>query len=216
MVMRHMLYIESRAPGVLAVNGQFCGPLDGGGQAFPMSRDAEVYVQLFPFSRSAPPLTAALVMDAGRLARLEPQDAAFALLWPDGVVQLELTPEAPPSQPEQEQETAAADVLLRYLRARLAGDAQADAMLMRPQNGVDVTGAEAVVPLRFPPMNAPERFDARAGLVYRLAPNVARVDAVLAATVPAGQGHRLIERMQILRSGADVPPGEAAPRTARS
>lgn len=213
--MRHMLYIESRAPGVLVVNGQFCGPLDGGGQAFPMSRDAEVYVQLFPFSRSAPPLTAALVMESGRLARLEPQEAAFALLWPDGVVQLELAPDAPPSTQAPEQETAAADVLLRYLRARLAGDAQADAMLMRPQNGVDVTGAEAVVPLRFPPMTAPERFDARAGLVYRIAPNVARVDAVLAATVPAGQGRRLIERMQILRSGADVPPGEAAPRTAR-
>ena len=213
--MRHMLYIESRAPGVLVVNGQFCGPLDGGGQAFPMSRDAEVYVQMFPFSRSAPPLTAALVMESGRLARLEPQDAAFALLWPDGVVQLELAPDAPPSTQEPEQETAAADVLLRYLRARLAGDAQADAMLMRPQNGVDVTGTEAVVPLRFPPMTAPERFDARAGLVYRIAPNVARVDAVLAATVPAGQGRRLIERMQILRSGADVPPGEAAPRTAR-
>ena len=213
--MRHMLYIESRAPGVLVVNGQFCGPLDGGGQAFPMSRDAEVYVQMFPFSRSAPPLTAALVMESGRLARLEPQDAAFALLWPDGVVQLELAPDAPPSTQEPEQETAAADVLLRYLRARLAGDAQADAMLMRPQNGVDVTGTEAVVPLRVPPMTAPERFDARAGLVYRIAPNVARVDAVLAATVPAGQGRRLIERMQILRSGADVPPGEAAPRTAR-
>ena len=213
--MRHMLYIESRAPGVLVVNGQFCGPLDGGGQAFPMSRDAEVYVQLFPFSRNAPPLTAALVMAAGGVESLEPQDAAFALLWPDGVVQLELAPDAAPSTQEPEQETAAADVLLRYLRARLAGDAQADAMLMRPQTGVDVTGAEAVVPLRFPPMTAPERFDARAGLVYRLAPNVARVDAVLAATVPAGQGRRLIERMTRLRSGADDPSGEAAPRTAR-
>ena len=60
--MRRMLYIQSRAPGVLCVNGQFCGPLEGGGQAFPMSRDAEVYVQLFPFSRGAPPLTTALVM----------------------------------------------------------------------------------------------------------------------------------------------------------
>ena len=44
------------------------------------------------------------------------------------------------------------------------------------------------------------RFDARAGLVYRLAPNVARVDAVLAATVPAGQGHRLIGQIEVLRT----------------
>ena len=198
--MRHMLYIESRAPGVLVVNGQFCGPLDGGGQAFPMSRDAEVYVQLFPFSRGAPPLTAALVMQDGAVERLEPQEAAFALLWPDGVVQLELAPDAPQAETPAETETAAADVLLRYLRARLSGDAQADALLLRPQSGVDVTGAEAVVPLRFPPLTAPERFDARAGLVYRLAPNVARVDAVLAATVPAGQGHRLIGQIEVLRT----------------
>ena len=198
--MRHMLYIESRAPGVLVVNGQFCGPLDGGGQAFPMSRDAEVYVQLFPFSRGTPPLTAALVMQDGAVERLEPQEAAFALLWPDGVVQLELAPDAPQTDAPAETETAAADVLLRYLRARLSGDAQADALLLRPQSGVDVTGAEAVVPLRFPPMTAPERFDARAGLVYRLAPNVARVDAVLAATVPAGQGHRLIGQIEVLHT----------------
>ena len=198
--MRRMLYVQSRAPGLLVINGQFCGPLEGGGQAFPMSRDAEVYVQLFPFSRGAPPLTAALVLQDGAVQRLGPQDAAFALLWPDGVVQLELAPDAPHADAHADTETAAADVLLRYLRAKLAGDAEADALLLRPQTGVDVTGAEAVVPLRFPPMTAPERFDARAGLVYRLAPNVARVDAVLAATVPAGQGHRLIEQIEVLRT----------------
>ena len=198
--MRRMLYVQSRSSGLLVINGQFCGPLEGGGQAFPMSRDAEVYVQLFPFSRGAPPLTAALVLQDGAVERLEPQDAAFALLWPDGVVQLELAPDAPPTEAREEIETAAADVLLRYLRARLSGDAQADALLLRPQSGVDVTGAEAVVPLRFPPLTAPERFDARAGLVYRLAPNVARVDAVLAATVPAGQGHRLIGQIEVLRT----------------
>ena len=198
--MRRMLYVQSRSPGLLVINGQFCGPLDGGGQAFPMSRDAEVYVQLFPFSRGAPPLTAALVMQDGAVERLEPQEAAFALLWPDGVVQLELAPDAPQVQTPPETETAAADVLLRYLQARLAGDAQAGALLLRPQEGVDVAGAEAVVPLRFPPLTAPERFDARAGLVYRLAPNVARVDAVLAATVPAGQGHRLIGQIEVLRT----------------
>lgn len=213
--MRRMLYIQSRAPGVLCVNGQFCGPLEGGGQAFPMSRDAEVYVQLFPFSRTAAPLTAALILQDGAVQQLEPQDAAYALLWPDGVVQLELAPNAPQTQTPPETETAAADVLLRYLQARLAGDAQADALLLRPQEGVDVAGAEAVVPLRFPPLAAPERFDARAGLVYRAAPNVARVDAVLATTVPAGQGHRLIERIAVIRTGADAPRGAAAPRTAR-
>lgn len=36
---------------------------------------------------------------------------------------------------------------------------------------------DAVVPLRFAPLHAPERFDERAGLVTRLAPNIARVNA---------------------------------------
>lgn len=197
--MRRMLYIQSRTPGVLMVNGQFCGPLEGEGQAFPAGRDAEVYIQLFPFSRDAPPLTAALRLNGGGIERLLPQEAAYALLWPDGVVQLELAPAAPEQDAPREEETAAAGVLLRYLRGKLAGDAQADALLMRAQDGVDVSGYEAVVPLRFPPMAAPERFDERAGLLSRVAPNVARVDAVLATTVPAGQGRRMLEHIEIMR-----------------
>ena len=54
------------------------------------------------------------------------------------------------------------------------------------------------VPLRFAPLHAPERFDERAGLVTRLAPNIARVNAVLAVTVPTGQGRRMIERIEVM------------------
>ena len=81
---------------------------------------------------------------------------------------------------------------------RLAGDPQAQHLLMRPQDAPDLSPYEAVVPLRFAPQNVPDRFDERAGLVRRLAPNVARVDTALAATVPAGQGRRMIERVEIL------------------
>ena len=45
---------------------------------------------------------------------------------------------------------------------------------------------------------APERFDERAGLVTRLAPNIARVNAALAVTVPTGQGRRMIERIEVM------------------
>ena len=45
---------------------------------------------------------------------------------------------------------------------------------------------------------APERFDERAGLVVRLAPNIARVNAALAVTVPTGQGKRLIEQIEVM------------------
>ena len=41
-------------------------------------------------------------------------------------------------------------------------------------------------------------FDERAGLVVRLAPNIARVNAALAVTVPTGQGKRLIEQIEVM------------------
>lgn len=201
--MHQVLYIESRTPGLLVVNGQFCGPLEGEGQAFPTGRDAEIYIQLFPFGCAAQPLTAAMRMEDGQIARLEPQDAAYALVWPDGIIQLELTPGTPADdQPARETsaEGASSVTLLRYLAAKTAGDPQADLYLVRAQDGADVAGYDAVVPLRFPPSHAPERYDERAGLVMRLAPNIARVDAALASTVPAGQGRRMIERVEIMRA----------------
>lgn len=199
--MRRMLYVQSRTPGALVINGQFCGPLEGMGQAFPADLNAEIYMQHFPFSREAPPLTVALQLTNGQITRLEPQDGAYALLWPDGIIQLELMPLAAQTAADDAQEQAAAGVLLRYLSGRLAGDAQAATLLMRAQDAPDLTGYEAVVPLRFAPVNAPDRFDERAGLLHRLAPNMARVDAALAATVPVGQGRRLIERIEIMRTG---------------
>ena len=81
---------------------------------------------------------------------------------------------------------------------RLAGDAGADALLMRAGAAERLPAYDAVVPLRFAPLHAPERFDERAGLVTRLAPNIARVNAALAVTVPTGQGRRMIERIEVM------------------
>lgn len=200
--MRRMLYMESRTPGALMVNGQFCGPLEPQeGQAFPAGDNEEIYIQLFPFSRAALPLSVAMRLRGGEIVRLEPQEAAYALLWPDGVIQLELTAQpADAPQPESGAEPESSAALLRYLTAKIAGDPHADTLLMSPQTGADVTGYDAVVPLRFPPQHVSARFDERAGLVTRLAPNVARVDAALARTVPAGQGRRMIERIEIVES----------------
>ena len=159
--MVQMLMIESGVRGLLMVNGQFCGPVDGEGQAFPAGQSAEIYMQLFPFDESAAPLTAELRLREGRIERLEPRTRCFALVWPDGVIQLELRPQDEVQAP-------------------------------------DLSGYHAAVPLRFAPLAASERFDERAGLVRRIADNVAQVDAALAITSPAGQGRRLIERMEIL------------------
>ena len=74
----------------------------------------------------------------------------------------------------------------------------ADALLMRAGAAEGLPAYDAVVPLRFAPLHAPERFDERAGLVTRLAPNIARVNAALAVTVPTGQGRRMIERIEVM------------------
>ena len=199
--MFEILRIESAVRGVLLVNGQFCGPLEEG-QTFPASPDAEVYMQLFPFDSAVRPLTAALRLSGGGVEALIPEQHAYALLWPDGVIQIELRPasDGGETQPQGETQTAAAGVLLRYLTLHLAGSPEADTLLLRAQDVPALPPYDAVVPLRFAPLAASERYDERAGLVRRLAPNVARVDAALAATVPAGQGRRLIERLTVMES----------------
>ena len=200
--MHRALYIESRTPGLLYINGYFCGPLEGEAQSYPLGQNVQIYIQFFPYGCGAQALAAAMRVEEAGITRLDPQDAAYALLWPDGIIQLELTP-AMAQEPEAMDtgwDGASSATLLRYLSAKLAGDRQAEALLMRPQDGVDVSGYDAVVPLRFPPNHVSERYDERAGLVRRIAPNVACVDAALAATVPVGQGHRMIERVEIMRT----------------
>ena len=44
---------NARCGGLLTVNGQFCGPVDGGGQTFPAARDAEIFIEYMPLAQSA-------------------------------------------------------------------------------------------------------------------------------------------------------------------
>ena len=200
--MERMLLIESAAQGVLFVNGQFCGPMEREGQAFPMGQNAEIYVQLFPFGESAP-LTAMLEMREGQIVRLEPTESVFALLWPGGVVQLELRLK---TQREEAAEYAAqrteADVLLRYLHLRLAGDPRA--ALLRAghtdDDEPDLSVYHAAVPVRFSLPVMSSGADLRAGLVRRVAENAACVDMALAQTADDGHGRRLIGRIGIART----------------
>ena len=189
--------IESAAQGMLFVNGQFCGPMEPEGQAFPAGRHAEIYIQLYPFGEAVP-LTVALILRDGKIERLEPQENAFALCWPDGIIQLELRIREQTRMGAPE--AVASGTLLRYLALRLAGDPQATRLWLRAQDeqlAPDLSAYSAVVPLRFAPLAAPDRFDDRAGLVRTVAPNVAVIDAALALTSPAGQGRRLIEQIQL-------------------
>ena len=191
--MHPVLFIQS------ALGGVFCGPV-GEGQSFPAGRDAEVYIQLFPFGETQP-LTAGMRLAGGQIERLYPRESAFALCWPDGVIQIELHSAMQPAQETRaEDEPAAAGVLLRYLAMRLAGDPQAQVLLMRPQDAPGLQEYEAALPLRFTPLHAEPRYDERAGLMRRVDENVAVVDAALAATVPVGQGRKRIERIEIIRT----------------
>ena len=197
--MHQTLLIESGAQGLLFVNGQFCGPMEREGQAFAAGRNAEIYIQLFPFGEGAP-LAVSLRLCDGRIERLEPQENAFALVWPDGIIQLELRMHSQDDLPAQPGD-AAHGTLLRYLNMKLSGDAQAARLWLREmdeQSAPDMSAYHAAVPLRFAPLSVPGRFDERAGLVRRVLPNAAVVDAALAVTVPAGQGRRLLERIEIL------------------
>lgn len=188
------LLIESAVRGLLMVNGQFCGPVDAQGQTFPAGKDAEIYIQFFPLTEDVRALTVEMILEKGKIIKLEPQSRGYALVWPDDIIELELHPDGAPQNEETE---AVSGVLLRYLTLRLNGDERAEQMIMRP---VSLPTYEAVVPLRFAPLRAPERFDERAGLVKRIAPNIARVDAALAMTVPAGQGRRMIEQIEVMQT----------------
>ena len=198
--MRCMLCIQCAIRGLLTVNGQFCGPVEEEGQTFPAARDAEIFIEYMPLTENAEPMALELVLEKGKVQKIEPASRGYALLWPDGWIQLELRPKAPDVPEIGETEQAASNVLLRYLTMRLAGDADAGALLMRPDAAEGLPAYDAVVPLRFAPLHAQERFDERAGLVTRLAPNIARVDAALAVTVPTGQGRRMIERIEVIQS----------------
>lgn len=199
--MQPVVFIESGADGVLLVNGFFCGPV-GEGQSFPAGRDAEVFIQLFPFGEALP-VTVQLQLRNGQVERLFPQEAAYALCWPDGVIEVELRSSAQQAQEGawEAQRQEENGVLMRYLSLRLLGDRQAERLLLDPRLAPDLSGYEAAVPLRFAPKGTTARCDERAGLVRRLCENVAAVDAALAATVPVGQGMRRIERIDVVRTG---------------
>lgn len=199
--MRGMLFVESALRGLLYINGQFCGPLEKEGQAFPIGRHGEIYIQLFPFGEGAAVLTAEMQIRDGVIRRLEPAENAFALIWPEGIVQLELRAQNAPMQEAPQEAHAVDNPLLRYLHMRLSGDSRAAMLMLRPQLDaeLDLSAYHAAVPMRFA-QHMPPNCDMCAGLVRRMADNVAVVDLASAATVPAGAGRRLIERIEISRS----------------
>ena len=197
--MRPVLRIESERDGVLLINGVFCGPI-GEGQTYPASRDTEIYLQVFPYGEEAP-LTACLLLRGGRIETLTPQKSAYALMWPGGVMQVELRgrereegreaseekrEEATlyEKQPKDEsRDNVLQSVLTRMLAGKQAGDAQ-------------LAQYEAAVPLIAGRTETAIWANAQAGLLRREKENVAAVDTALARVEEDGR----ITRLEIRRT----------------
>lgn len=88
--MQPILLIESAAPGLLYVNGQFCGELTEP-QAFPSWPDARALIEYRPLGRSFEPMACALTLQKG-LIQPHGQEGVFCVQWPEGVAQVELRP----------------------------------------------------------------------------------------------------------------------------
>ena len=112
--MQPILLIESRAPGLLYVNGQFCGELTQP-QPFPARPDARALIELRPLGMEALPMACALTLRAGRV-QPHGQEGVYCVQWPDGVAQVELRPQPWPGRMQ-----AARTALLQGLEAVACG-----------------------------------------------------------------------------------------------
>ena len=83
-----MLLIQSKTPGLLTVNGQFCGRVDESAQTFMTHRDERVYLSFSPFDSAYLPLTRELQLSNDTPSA--PAEGLYALVWPEHICQLEL------------------------------------------------------------------------------------------------------------------------------
>ncbi len=92
-----VLIIACARPGLLYVNGAFCGELTEE-QIFPVRPDGRVYVEYRALSEPAFPLAVALDLKDGQVQPGFPL-SAYAVQWPDRVIELELRPMLLPQAP---------------------------------------------------------------------------------------------------------------------
>lgn len=101
--MQPMLAITARQEGLLYLNGSFCGELGPERTLFrPVNPFGALYLDYHPLTDAHRPMTRRLVLSGGHVLRESAEAAAgiSLVLWPGGVVELELEP-APWQQPRQ-------------------------------------------------------------------------------------------------------------------
>ncbi len=92
-----VLIVQCAQPGLLYVNGAFCGELSEP-QMLPVRPEGRVYVEFRALEGPAFPLAVALELREGRLVGAPPS-SAYAVQWPDRVIELELRPVLLPKAP---------------------------------------------------------------------------------------------------------------------
>lgn len=92
-----VLIIQCAQSGLLYINGAFCGELTTP-QMFPLRPDGRVYVEFRPLAGPAFPLAVALDVAGGQLQPTLPK-SAYAVQWPDALIELELRPMLLPRAP---------------------------------------------------------------------------------------------------------------------
>lgn len=85
-----MLLIQSHIPGLLTLNGQFCGRVDDSPHTYLTHRDDRGYLFFAPYDNAYLPLAREICIQNDRL--LAPEEGIYALQWPEGICQLELRP----------------------------------------------------------------------------------------------------------------------------
>lgn len=103
--MQPMLIVQSEQPGLLYLNGAFCGEL-AEPLAFPVRADSRVFLELRPLGEFSFPVALALNFQDGTLQPPLPA-IAYAVQWPDHITELELRPLRLPNAPPPESEIAA-------------------------------------------------------------------------------------------------------------
>lgn len=89
-----MLLIQSNTPGLLTLNGQFCGRVDDSPHSYLTHRSDRGYLFFSPFDDARSSLTREIRVQDDQL--LPPDEGIYALQWPEGVCQLELRPSSRP------------------------------------------------------------------------------------------------------------------------
>jgi len=94
----HPVLMVQSPPGLLYVNGRFCGEAEG--SCLPLARDGAAYVEYRPIGSTLEAVTLKLALKRGVLDEGLPE-GVYAVQWPNGLIEVELHGETAAVSPQQ-------------------------------------------------------------------------------------------------------------------